>query len=523
MRAIDRLRERRKSVAGAGTRAAARGFCADGIGGGTARLVRQMLTESPLLACIAGIAGLAVARWSLAALADFVPPGIAGSVSLELDPRAIAFTALISLTTGLLFGIAPALQVSGKGLYDALMQSGRTSTGRRGRLRDVLVVGEVALDLVLVIGASLLVETILRLNSVDAGFRPEGILTASAMTPFPKYEDRYKRNQFYRRVLERVEQIPGVVSAGLTSDLPFTSRGNTMSFSVEGKPPDPSLSQDALFRLVSAGYFQTLQTPLKSGRFFSVADDESSPSVGIVNETLARQYWPGENPLGHRFRVPADGPWITVVGVVHDMRERGFDYNIKGAIYLPFAQFEPGFFVASEIAVRTNSRPGLLAKSLQAAVWSVDADQPVSRVMTMDEIVGEELANRRQVLRLLGTFAALALILAALGIHGILSYLVAQRRREIGVQLALGASPAMVVRSVISQGMRLTFAGLLIGGLAALAATRLLANLLYGVGSTDLRVFLLAGAALAATGLAACYVPARRAAAVDPIVALREE
>jgi putative ABC transport system permease protein len=316
-----------------------------------------------------------------------------------------------------------------------------------------------------------------------------------------------------------------VQSAGLTSDLPYTSRGNTMGLSIEGQQAQVS-GQDALFRLVSSDYLETIGARLKAGRLLSVRDRLEAPPVVVVNETLARQFWPNESPLGRRIDTgTGDGTtrWMTIVGVVEDIRERGLDLEMKPAVYVPFTQTEITFFQPTEIAIHTTRDPLSVSKELRAAVWSVDPEQPVSDIRTMDAIVDGELSNRTQMLQLLGAFAALALLLAALGIYGVLSYVVSQRTREIGLRMAIGASRWDIISAILGYSVRLTAMGLLAGIGAAIGATRLLSTLLFGVSPLDPTTFIVVSALLAAVAFLASYVPTRRAAAVDPMVALREE
>jgi putative ABC transport system permease protein len=494
------------------------------LGATRVRLLRQIVTENLLLAGTGGALGLLFASWSLYGLRRMIPVGLADH--LQLDLRVLAFTCGISILTGLLFGLAPALELS------RIQLGSRTVTTHAGRLRDVLVIAEVAIALVLVVGAGLLIETLVRLRAVDAGFRANGILTADINVAFSKSQGRNRR--FYDDVLARVRSIPGVKSAGLTSDLPYTSRGNTMSLAIEGNPAPPDLSRDTLFRLVSAGYLETIGAKLKEGRFLEARDRDESVPVVVINETLARQYFPNESALGHRIDTGTGDNqrrWMTIVGVVRDIRERGLDLVLKSAVYVPFPQAAITFFQPSEIAVLvsqdgsqdTRRDPLSLSKDLQQAVWSIDRKQPVSNIRTMDAIVDSELSNRTQILWLLGAFAALALLLAALGIYGVLSYVVSQRTREIGLRVAIGASQWDVVRMILGYSARLTAMGLGAGIAMAIAATRLLSTLLYGVSPLDIRTFLAVSTLLMLVALAASLIPTRRAAGVDPMIALREE
>jgi putative ABC transport system permease protein len=490
------------------------------LGATRARLLRQIVTENLLLAGGGGTLGLLFANWSLNGLRRMIPVGLADH--LQLDFRVLAFTAAIAILTGLLFGLAPAVELSRN------QWGSRTVTAGGGRLRDVLVTAEVAIALVLVVGAGLLIETLAHLRAVDAGFRSSGILTADIIVALSKSQGHNQR--FYGDVLARVQSIPGVKSAGLTSDLPFTSRGNTMSVTVEGKQDLRGLGRDALFRLVSAHYLETIGARLEEGRLLEDRDVDRSLPVAIVNEAFAHQYFGTESPLGRRIDTGTgdrEQRWMTIVGVVRDIRERGFDLVLKSAVYVPFPQAEITFFQPSEIAVRVSQDathdPLSLSKELQQAVWSVDREQPVANIRTMDDIVDGELSNRTQILWLLAAFAALALVLAALGIYAVLSYVVSQRTREIGLRVAIGASQWDVVRMVLGYSARFTLIGLAAGIAIAVAATRLLTTLLYGVSALDIRTFLVVAALLMLAALAASLIPTWRAAGVDPMVALRDE
>ena len=491
------------------------------LGAAPARLVRQIAVENLLLAGAGGVVGLLFAQFGVRLLERMIPTGLAGSVGLGLDLRMLAFNAAVSILTGLLFGLAPALQLV------RVNPAARTAVGHAGgRLRDALVAAEIAIALVLVIGAALLIETLGRLRAVDPGFRSDRILTAEVSVAYPKYQDAGKRQRFYSEVLSRVAAIPGVRSVGSASDLPYTSRGNTMSLTVESQPANPDLGQDALFRLVSAQYLQTIGARLAEGRFLDDRDRQESLPVVVVNQTLARHFWPNRSALGQRIDTGTGlgtRRWMTIVGVVADIRERGLDLAMKPAVYVPFTQTGMDFFIPSEIAISTSRDPLSLSNELQQAVWSLDPEQPVANIRTMDQIVDDELAPRTQVLRLLGAFAGLALGLAALGIYGVLSYVVSLRTREIGLRMAIGASHWDIVRGMLGYCARLTGVGLAVGIAGAMAATRLLSTFLFGISPLDPLTFGGVSAALAVVAFGASLVPTRRAAAVDPILALREE
>lgn len=497
------------------------------VGAARARIVRQLLTESCVLAAAGGAAGLLVARWAVAALGRFVPPALSATIDLHLDARAVAFTVAATMVTAVLFGAAPALQAVSRDVADNLKPAGGAGDGRTGaRLRQALVVGEIAIALVLLAAAALLIDSLARLRAVDGGFRADHLLTAEIMVPYPKYADAGRRRRFYGDVVARLRAVGGVERVGLTSDLPYTSRGNSMGLKIEGKTVAGEIGHDALFRLVSAEYLQTIGATLRAGRFLDDSDRAGAPPVVVVNETLARQYWPGESALGQRIDTgTGDGAplWMTIVGVVADIKERGLDFGEKPAVYVPFTQTTIAFFQPSAVAVRTRVAPLELANSLRRAVWSIDAEQPVTAVRSMDDIVDAELDDRHQMLSLLGAFAFVALVLGAMGIYGMLAYLVADRRREIGLRIAIGATPQRVVRDILAQSARLTTVGIGVGLAAAAATTRWLGSLLFGVSPVDPMVLTAVAIVLAGTSMLASFLPARRAAAVDPMLALRSD
>ena len=495
------------------------------IGAARGRLIRQMVTESVLLALAGGALGLLLARFSMRLLVALIPTGLPGASGLAIDARLLAFTLAVALGTGMVFGLAPALETTRLEVAERLKEGGRTGAGGgTRRFRDALVVGEVALALILLVSAGLLLQTLRNLHAMDAGFNVANILTVSTRLPMPKYADPARRVAYYDAVVQRVRALPGVENAGFTSNLPLTSPGYTNSFRIEGQPFPTGTNPDALYREVTNDYLQTMQARLVEGRFFGDDDRANSLPVVIINETFKQQYWPNESPLGKRIQASGDNtPWQTVIGVVADVRERGLELDMKPAVYLPVVQVPFGWNNPHQLAIRTSLEPHALAKSIREAIWAVDRDQPVADVRSMSDVVDLETADHRQQTVLLGAFAGLALILATLGIYGVLSYAVTQRTREIGVRMALGASAQNVTRMVVRQGVTLAALGLLAGTGIALVLTRAMTKLLVGVKPADPAIYLAVSGLLLVVALLACYVPAARAARVDPMLALREE
>ena len=497
------------------------------LGAGRGRIVRQLLTESVLLAVAGGIAGLFFAWSSFSFLKQIIPDNMALNAGVRIDARIFGFTLLLSLLTGIVFGLAPALQAAKIDLNEALKQSGgRTGIGfGHRRLRGALVVIEIALALVLLVGAGLLTRAFLRLRALDIGVNPENVLTLRTMLPRNKYGELPKRDAFYRQALERVRALPGVVSAGYATAMPLTWKGGTNGFIIEGRDQGPG--QDAQCRQVSTGYMETMGVKLRQGRFFDYHDDVQSQPVAVINETMARQFWSGENALGKRFKlgsVDSQNPWVTVVGVVGDIKEMGLEAPTKAEMFFPYQQLPRMLWnMPRDLAVRTTGDPMSVVAAVRQAVWSVDRNQPVSNIRTMDEILSEEVAQRRIGMTLLAAFAALALALASLGIYGVLSYSVAQRTQEIGVRMALGAGRKDVLRMVVADGMRLAAAGVAIGLGVSFALTWLMAGLLFGVSASDPLTLGGVTLLLITVALLACFIPARRATRVDPMVALRCE
>lgn len=498
------------------------------LGASRLRVVRQLLTESLLLATVAGVLGSVLAYWSFTFLQGLVLPEMALLTSLKLDTRILAFTLLISLVTGVIFGLVPALQSANIDLNDALKQSS-TRTTSTSRLRNGLIVTEVALSIVLLVGAGLLIQTLFQLFRQYAVLEPEKVLTLRTVLPYEKYKEPPQRNNYYRQVLERVERLPGVVSAGYSTSVPLLWKGGTSGFYPEGvTAPISGMAYDANHRQVSADYLKTMNVSLRAGRYFDNRDNEQSMPVAIINETMARQYWPGENALGRRFKIgDPDEPgkqWKQIVGIVADIRQMGLDEPVKAEMYFPYQQITdwPGFG-PRDLAIRTTGETSNLVSAVRQVIREVDQDQPVSNVATMAEVLGEEAAQRRMGMIMLVGFAVLALLLASLGIYGVLAYFVTQHTNEIGVRLALGATPRNILFLVLKKGMGLTLIGVAIGIAASFAFTRWMSSLLFGVKAADPLTFVVVPLLLGLVALLACAIPARRATKVDPMVALRYE
>jgi putative ABC transport system permease protein len=493
------------------------------LGAGRFRLVRQVLTESALLAGSGGALGLLLAVWGAELVRRLNPVDFPRINEVSLDGRVLGFSLLVSLLTGLLFGLAPALQLPRQALYETLKDGGRATAGvRRVWLRQSLVVSEVALTLVLLIGAGLLANSFLRLMQLKRGFDPTDVLTVSLNLPSSKYLTGAQQTAILKQILEHVSAAPGVRSAGLISVLPFTG-GPATDFVIEGRPPvEANQEPVADIRICDADYFRTLGIALRAGRPFTARDAAEAPRVLLINEEMARRYWPGESPLGQRLTMKDWGPPLTgeIVGVVDDVKADSLDSETRPMIYWPYPQF-PGVF--NNLVIRTTGEASGVVAAVKSQVWLVDHEQPLSKIQSMEEVIAGSVAPRRFNMLLLGVFAALALTLAAIGLYGVISYTVAQRTHEIGVRMALGAQPGDVLRLFIIQGGSLALIGVGAGLLAALALTRLMSSLLYGVSATDPLTFMLIPLLLTLVALLACYLPARRASKVDPLVALRYE
>ena len=498
------------------------------LGASRGRLVRQLLTESVLLSFFGGLAGVGVALLSFEFLRHLIPPGLALFVDLRIDVLVLVFTMALSVITGMIFGLAPALQSLKVDLNETLKQGGgrsNLSTGHR-RLQNAMIVGEVALAMVLLVGAGLLIKTFVRLNDQYSSLHAESVLAVRTQLPDNRYRETARRTAFYQQVLDQVKALPGVVSAAYTTSVPLDWKGGTNGIMIEGRPVERGVDYDANHRQISPDYFSAIGIALKQGRTFNDGDNERTMPVAIVNEAMAREFWPGEEVIGKRFKNgDANDPWITIVGVVADLKQMGAEAPPKPEMYFPYQQQvgEQPWYAPRDLVMRTSVAPTSLVQAVTAAVHQVDRDQPVSDVRTMKDVLGQELGQRETGTTLLGIFAALALLLAAIGLYGVLSYFVSQRIPEFGVRMALGAQTRDILWLVIKRGMGLALLGLTIGVAASLALTRLMQSLLFEVSASDPFVFVLIALLLAGVAFAACVIPARRAMKIDPMVALRYE
>ena len=491
------------------------------IGASRGRLVRQMLVEAMVLALAGGALGVALAPVGMRVLEAIVPATVAAPLVSAVDPRLLGFAVVLTFGTGILFSIVPAVQTARGSLSRALQRGGRAGIGGRALTRDALVVAQIAVALVLLVSAGLLIRTLGNLRGMDLGFRADHLLTMRTTLPAPRYADGNARLAFYDRVIREVRALPGVESAGYVSVLPFLSIGNTAGYRVEGREPLPG--QDALYRGVAGDYLKTIGAVLVEGRLPDDRDGRDAPLVAVVNETFARLQWPGQSALGRRVSFGGDdSPWRTVIGVVQDVRERGYELEMKPGAYVPHAQALT-VSTPQHLVVRTAGDPLAVAPAIRRVIAGVDPEQPVSAVRTMEEILNLNVVDRTSQTTLLGAFAGLALLLACLGLFGVLSYAVTQRTREIGVRLALGATAGGIARLVIGRGLALSGIGLIVGLALAWAATRTMQSLLVGVGASDPATFGGVVGVLIVVALIACTFPALRAARVDPIRVLRQE
>jgi predicted permease len=496
------------------------------MGAGRLRLVRQLITESALLGLAGGAVGLLLAYWGVKGLATLVRSTFATQAldAVSIDATVLTFTLVLSLAVGMVAGLAPAFGASMLDVNDTLKEGSRGLIGnrRRNRIRGALVVAEIALALVLLIGAGLMIKTFVLLNRVDPGLHPENVLTLNFAIGGKKYAETEARAPFVSSVLQRVEQLPGVQSAAVVTDTPLSGDNDAIGFSIEGRP-DPAPDQKIVLNVnvVGPGYLRTLGIPLLKGRDFTERDTETTPMVVLVNQAMAHKLWPNQDPIGAR--ISSDGKtWASIQGVVGDVRQGGLSAEPEPEVYVSYLQ-DPFAWPYLTMLVRTSIDPMKLVATIQSAIWSVEKDLPISSVSTMEQIRSHSIAQPRLTALLLTVFAALALILATVGIYGVMAYSVTQRTHEMGLRMALGARAADVLTLVVGQGMLLTAIGVALGLAGAFALTRVLEKFLWGVRPTDPVTFIAVSLLLGAVALLASYLPARRATRVDPMVALRYE
>ena len=490
------------------------------------RLIRQFLTESLMLSAMGGIVGLAIAYGGLILLKSFIPENISQAREISIDFKVLGFTLLVSVATGVIFGLAPAIQAARFNQSETLKEGGRdTASGGSGkRLRSLLVTAEVAISLVLLIGAGLLINSFLRLRNVDPGFRIDNLLTMKIVLSGPKYREADRRSAFYKDLVQRVEALAGVRSAAVTTSIPLYSDGNSITMVFEGRPePPPGQEPIIETRIISPEYFDTMGIPFLKGRQLTEQDTRTSPKVVVISEAMARRYWPNEDAVGKRIafgKVEKPEDWIQVIGVVKDVRQRLIK-DPKPQMY--FSHQQTDFFAPEDLVVKTDVDPTSMAATVRNAVWQIDKDQPVSDIRTMEEVFADSIARQRFSMLLLAIFASVALVLAAVGIYGVMSYSVAQRTHEIGIRMAVGAQTGAVLKLAVSYGMKLVIIGIIVGLVAAFVLTRVMSTLLFGVTATDPATFTLISLLFVIVAAIASYIPARRATKVNPIVALRYE
>ncbi len=496
------------------------------LGASGRRIAREVLAESLVLSLVSGAMGILVASWTVAAMRSFGPNAIPRLHEVGLNLPVLGFTFALSIATGILSSLLPAVRVLSRDLQSGLKDGGRGVSGGLGirTTRGALVVSEVALAFVLLVGATLLLRTFSRLQQVDAGFNRDGVFTATVALPRVQYDTPEKRADFAERLLDRVQAIPGVGAAALASDPPLGGSPPFWSFEMAGAAPAaPGVVQDAVVFMTSPGYFQTVEIPLVSGSVYGPEHRADGQQVAVVSQALAQRYWPGRDAVGQRITLgdPADSAgWMTVVGVVGDVRNEEMGRPSYPQLYLPLAQSPVLSFT---VLARTSGDPLALTPAVKGALAELDSGLPLSDVATLDRRVADTLARPRVNAGLLSAFAGVALLLAAVGIYGVIAFGVVQRTRELGIRMALGAGATNLLRMVVSQGMRPVLAGVGLGLAGALAGTRLLRGLLFGVDPTDPVTFLVVTAFLLSVALLASYLPARRAARSDPMIALRNE
>lgn len=495
------------------------------LGAGRGRIIRQLLTESLLLSLGGGLLGLMLAWWGIEALLRFVPEGLPRMTEIAIDRWTLGFTFAVSLLTGVVFGLMPALQASKVDLIEAMKDGARgtSSSSAKTRLRGALIVAEVAIALTLLIGAGLLMQTFLKLQRVNLGFDAHSVLTATVELPETQYAKPEQKIAFYQQLQQRVQALPGVTQASAILPLPISDTNVVGRFQIEGRKAAAGEEPRVDYRWIGLDYFRTMKIPLLAGRDFTAQDSLKSTPVVIVNQSLARTYFPNEDPVGKRLELPfGDGMKVQIAGVVQNVKHRAeLNSDYSPELYLPYAQLP--FLGQMSLVVRTEVEPGSLARALQNEVAALDAEIVLNNVKTMEQYLGAAVSQPRFSAMLFGVFAAVALLLAAIGLYSVMAYLVTQRRHEIGIRLALGAQTGSVLWLILKHGMTLTLVGVVLGLGASFTLTRLLESLLFGVRPTDPLTFGVIAAVLLGVALLACWIPARRAAKVDPMIALRCE
>ncbi len=494
------------------------------MGAGRGRVIRQLLTESLLLSLLGGTAGLLLAEWGTSLLLTLAPPNLPRLSDVSLDARVLVFTVVVTLVTGLIFGLIPAWQATKPNLNETLKDAGRGSTeGGRQFVRHGLVVLEVASALVLLVGAGLMIKSFWRLQQVDPGFNPDNALAATVSLPKQKYPEKHQQAAFFQQLLEKVRTLPGVQTVGVTSVVPLSDDDSVLSFNTDGRPPLlPGASQSTNYYSVSADYFKAMGIPLRRGRLLTERDTKDAPHVALINETMAQKIFPNEDPLGKRINFNGgDKPdWYEIVGIVGDVKHYGLAQDTTLQTYEPYMQQT---LAKMTLVARTTGDPLALSATIRNAVISLDKEQPLSILKTLEQLVSTSIEQQQFSMLLLGVFAVVTLLLAAAGIYGVLSYAVTLRTSEIGIRMALGAEATDVLRLVLGQGMKLVGLGVALGLLAALALTSLMKTLLFGVSATDPLAYVGIALLLMFVALLACWIPAWRATKVDPMIALRCE
>ena len=486
------------------------------------RLIRQLLTETTLISLLGGVGGVLLAHWGLQALLK-LPQNFVDANRATVNTRVLLFAVGVSLLTGWLFGLVPALQLAKPDLQSFMKEGARGSGegARWNRVRGGFVVAQVALSLLLLVSAGLLIRSFDKLLKVNVGFQPEQLLTLEYRLPRTKYKETPAQWNFHRSVVDRIQEVPGVKSVALVRGLPFSGNGGTVQITLpDREAPAKGMEPEVLFNTATANYFETIGIPFIKGRLFGNEDQPNTPTALIINQTMARRFWPNQDPIGKQIKFPEDDSSGTIVGIVGDAKQFWLEEEQRPQLYAPYTQM-PGYFAT--VVIRTTVEPLSLSEPVRQAVWKVDADQPMWKIRTVEFLVERSVADKKFLLALMGIFAALALVLTIIGLYGVISYLVNQRTQEIGIRMALGAQMRDILGMVLKQGMILVFTGVALGLLAAWMLTRLISRLLYQVSATDPVTFAAIAALLIVVALFACYFPARRATKVDPLVALRYE